>query len=142
MIGRTRQTGFSLLEAIVALTLLAMSGAALFSWIDSSARNLQRASQATERALLRINAVELVSNINPAERPEGKIESGPFTFRWRTREIDPLQDARAYPRGMSLYQVGLFETTVEVSDQRRRRPLDSVTLRQIGWKKVRVLDLD
>jgi len=141
MSARTEQGGFSLLEAIVALTLLALSGAALFTWIDSSARNLQRASQATERALVRINALELVANVNPADRPEGKVEAGPFTFRWAARALEPMQDARAYPRGMSLYQVGLFETTVQVSD-RRRGLVEEVTLRQIGWKKVRELDVD
>jgi len=141
MSPRSVQSGFSLLEAIVALTLLALSGAALFSWIDSNARNLQRAALATERAQARIDAVELLTNINPAEQPEGTVDTGPLVFRWTTRVVKPMQDSRAYPRGISLYQVGLFETTVNITDTRSDET-DEVAFRQIGWKKVRELELD
>ncbi len=136
---RTRQRGFSLIEAVVAMTLIATLGATLFSWVASSVAALGRVEQAAAQDAARLNVLAFMQTVNPMQRPQGSADFGDLRIEWRARAVQPPQDQRGYPRGLGLYQVGLYETRIVATRPGEPAPWLDMTLQQTGWRKVRDL---
>jgi general secretion pathway protein I len=130
--------GFSLLEAMVAMVLLATAGMALFSWINASVISLRRVEDANARSEAKVNAIEFMQTVNPMLRPEGQMDLGDYRIAWKTSAITNVMDGSAYPRGQSLYELALYQTVV-----RAYRGTDELwfdfQMKQVGHKKVRAL---
>lgn len=136
---RSRQRGFSLIEAVVAMTLIATLGATLFSWVASSISALGRVEQAAAQDAARLNVLAYMQTVNPMQRPQGSADFGDLRIEWRARAVQPPQDQRGYPRGLGLYQVGLYETRIVATRPGEPGPWLDMTLQQTGWRKVRDL---
>ena len=133
-----KQHGFTLIEAIVALVLIATTGMALFSWINSNIITLNSVREINAENAATLNAVEYMHNINPMTSPEGQTNLGSYRLSWKAETTTEPRDGAGYPFGISLYQLGLYQTkiTVQKSDGRF---WFAFTLQQIGYKKVREL---
>lgn len=131
----SRQAGFTLLEAIVAMVLVASVGLALFAWINGSIASLARVHDANARSEATINVLEYMHRVNPMLAPEGKASLGGYSITWRARPIVPVVDGASFPVGVSLFQLCLYNTDVAVlsGDQ----PWFQLQLRQVGYRKVR-----
>jgi general secretion pathway protein I len=129
MKNSTNQQGFSLLEAIVALILIATTGMALFSWINTNLITLHHVQQTQQRHEAIRNALAFIDTINPLEKPQGEESVGLYIFRWEADAVRLPKD------GKGLYQLGLYDTEVEVFSDKEL--LARFTLRQVGFKQVR-----
>ena len=132
--GRT-QAGFTLLEAVVALTLIAAAVLPLYAFFSRSLDGLYRAAEANRESQASLTAIAFLSGLNPMERPTGEDALGPLNLRWRSREVVPATDAIGYPRGLGLYQVALYEVTGEILQEGRVR--STVTIRLVGYRRAR-----
>lgn len=135
---QTRQAGFTLLEAIVALVLISSAGLALFSWINGDIMALTRIHDANARAEATVNILEYMDRINPMFTPEGDIPLGAYSIRWRSQPITNVIDGANYPQGVSLYQMALYSTAISVRTGGGQDWFD-LNLQQVGYKKVRTL---
>lgn len=135
--GRSSEHGFSLLEAIVALVVLASAGMALFSWLNSSTAALRRVEDANARSAATVNAVEFMQSVNPMLRPEGRMDLGEYSIRWQATPLANVIDGSAYPRGLSHYQLALYDTLVKASRGPRDEYWFEFKLKLVGYKKVR-----
>jgi len=134
--AHSRQEGFTLLEAIVALVLISTTGMALYSWLNSSLISLQRVESAELRAWAVSNTLQRMRLVNPAEKPEGVARVGSdLQVSWQSTPRQPLQDGVSFPDGIGLYQVGLYDTDVRI--ERAGRLIGRFQLQQFGYKKVR-----
>ncbi len=109
----SRERGFGLLEAIVALVILASSGLALFAWIGQNLADVRRTEDVQARAALQLTALAMVSNINPFVQPKGERRVGAVVVRWTSELVEPprysLPFAGAHaPR----WEVGLYRLDV------------------------------
>lgn len=138
---RTAQRGFSLLEAVVAMVLISGAGYALFGWINSNIMALNRIHETNTRSAATQNILEYMDSINPMLKPEGNAVLGNYKIRWTAKPITLIQDGSAYPMGISLFQLALYDTVVEV-ETGEKIPWFDFHLRQVGYKKVRVLSLE
>lgn len=138
MSGANRQAGFTLLEAIVAMVLVATIGMALFSWINTNVISLNRIQSANAQVEATANILEYMNTVNPMLVPEGKADLGTYRLHWKTEALTAIQDGANYPQGISLYQLALYRTTVNV-EQSGGQPWFELSLRQVGYKKVREL---
>ena len=133
---RTLQTGFTLLEAIVALVLISSAGLALFSWINGNVMALSRIHDVNVRSEATANILEYMDRVNPMLTPEGEAPLGAYSIKWRSQATTNITEGVGYPRGQSLYQMALYSTTVSV-----RSPGDQawfeLKLQQVGYKRVR-----
>lgn len=131
-----KQLGFTLIEAIVALVLIGTTGMALFSWINSNIITLTRVQEINAENAAVLNAVEYMHNINPMTSPEGQTNLGPYRLSWKAEAATEPRDGASYPFGISLYQLGMYQTkiTVQKSDGQY---WFAFTLQQVGYKKVR-----
>ena len=70
------QSGFSLLEAIVAMVVMATALLALYAWLSSSTLGLTRAQAQTRALADSRSALALVETINPMLEPSGQRRRG------------------------------------------------------------------
>jgi len=105
--------GFGLLEAIVALTLLAGTGMVLFAWIHQSQDSLQRLRRTEQRARLQIEAVELLQAVNPAEKERGQLDQAGLHLQWTAELVEaPRGNASFAPPNVGPWLLGLYRVKV------------------------------
>ena len=132
-----RSRGFSLLEALVALVILASAGWALFDWVNASIVALGRVEQANARSAASANTLEFMQSINPMLRPEGEMDLGDYRIAWRASAIASPIDGSDYPRGRSAFQLALYDTVVRAYRRSEEEPWFELRLKQVGYKRVR-----
>lgn len=85
-----RARGFSLIEALIALIIAAISLAAVLELQRQLADGQARYQRALELAQLQRDAIVLTEDVNPAERPDGVARlSGGRSLRWRAEPRGP-----------------------------------------------------
>lgn len=135
-----KQLGFTLIEATVALVLIATAGMALFSWINSNIIALNRVQEINAENAATLNALEYMHNINPMTSPEGQANLGSCRLFWKAEAATELRGGAGYPYGSSLYQLGTYQTRITVQKPDGQFWF-AFTLQQAGYKKVRELSL-
>lgn len=133
--GTRTDRGFALLEAIVALTILASVGMALFAAISQTVQMVGRAEHAREADSALLNAAAWLETVNPAQRPEGVEQLGDIELRWRAEPIEPLRDGSTGTSWPGLYQVGLYRVHVEL--RRDGQFMAETEIRRVGYRQVR-----
>lgn len=131
-----KQLGFTLIEAIVALVLIATTGMALFGWINSNIITLNRVQEINAENAATVNAVEYMHNINPMILPEGQADLGSCRLSWKTEAATDPRDGASYSVGISLYQLGMYQTKITVQKPDGQFWF-AFALQQVGYKKVR-----
>ena len=127
-----------MIEAIVAMVLIATTGMALFSWINSNLITLNRVQEANAESAATTNVVDYLNTVNPMLTPEGEAQLGDYQMRWKANASTDPRDGAGYPYGTSLYQLALYQTQVQVQ-KADGQPWFDFTLQQVGYKQVRIL---
>jgi len=120
----------------MAMVLISGAGSALFAWINSELSALARVQHSNARAEAMVNAVEFMHTVNPMLAPEGRVPIAAYSLAWKAKAVSEVRDGVSYPRGMSLYQLALYDNYVTVQQTDGTRWFD-FTLRQVGYKRVR-----
>ncbi len=122
------------------MVLIATSGMALFSWINSNIITLNRIQEINAVNAATANALEYVNTINPMSTPQGKTELGAYQLDWNATASTETRDGADYPYSISLFQLNLYQTKVTL-----KKPGGQVwftfEVQQVGYKRVRELDL-
>ena len=133
--GRRHASGFTLLEAIVALVAFSMGAFALYGWLSTNMITLERIRDRQQVEAAMHSALDIVRRTNPMETPTGQREVGDLLVSWTSVPLESLRpnaDQSGYP---GFYTVGLYDATIRVL--RDGRELHVFHVRQIGWKQVR-----
>lgn len=133
---RPRTTGgFSLLEAIIALTVMATSLMALYAWLSSSALAIARVQANADRLADQRTALAIIETINPMAEPEGQRQLESLQVRWRARPLTEQLVGVSNAGGPSAFDLRLYEMTVEVS--RENGDASEFSVRRAGWLLAR-----
>ncbi len=135
---RLRQRGFTLIEAIVAMVLIATTGMALFAWVNSNIITLSRVQEANAVGAATANVLDYMDTVNPMVTPSGEAVLGDYKLTWQSTAITEPRDGAGYPFGVSNFQLALFDTRVAVQ-RLDRQPWFDFTLAQVGYQKIRTL---
>lgn len=133
---RAEQRGFTLLEAIVALAILAAAGLALFAAMSQSLQMVRRAQDAREADAALRNAIAWTTRLDPMETPDGEHAlGGGWRMHWEATLVEPLRDGATGYLQPGLYQLGLYDLRLELwRDGALRR---EAVLRRAGYRQVR-----
>jgi general secretion pathway protein I len=133
------QKGFTLLEAIVALVILASAGMALLDWINTNLLTLQHVQHAKQRNDATHNALAFMDTINPLKKLQGEETIGIYKISWDATAVKLPKEGISTAGDMSLFKVGLYDTQIEVHSEKDEL-LTRFTLRQVGFEQVRKFD--
>lgn len=129
------QNGFSLLEALAAIALLATSGMALFSWFSVVYDGLIRLEEVQEKHALMDDLYEYFSTLNVPGETMQEMQINGFEVSWQSRLTEPAQTGRSYSGGLSNFELGLYD--VEIIVRKDDLLVGSYEARLTGYKKVR-----
>ncbi|MBL8511645.1 MAG: prepilin-type N-terminal cleavage/methylation domain-containing protein [Betaproteobacteria bacterium] len=129
-----KHAGFSLLEAIVSLVLVATAGMALFSWINVSFISLSGVQAANARAAAETNALHYLRTINPMARPSGSVRLGALSLEWQAKPLTAPQSNVGGGEGPGPFRVALYQTEVTLEEQ-PLVPRYRFTLYQMGYER-------
>ncbi|WP_374386159.1 prepilin-type N-terminal cleavage/methylation domain-containing protein [Brevundimonas sp.] len=133
---RRPREGFSLIEALVALSIAAMTLTAIFELQQQMIRGQRRAADAMEQVAAQENALALTRDLNPIEEPQGAIQLPEGdTIRWSSEPKTEMRTNAGFPTGDGMFQVQLFTVTVEIERRNGRSPAPLVFDR-MGWRRM------
>lgn len=130
----TRNQGFSLLEALVALVVITGIGTAVYGWINTNLIAIERSRNAIDRSEAVAAALTVMEDINPMASPQGEAEYAGYRIRWNSTPIEEPRQGRSRTGGNSLYRVGLYRVELRVG----RPDAASVdfVVRQTGHRQI------
>ena len=135
---RSGREGFSLIEAIVALTIAAIMLMAIFDLQQQMARGQERAQRAIAQSALQENALALTRAVNPMERPAGTIAlPGGETVRWTSVPKGRAVTNAGFPVGQGAFEVQLYTMTVSIQPTAGPPPAP-LTFDRMGWRRMGV----
>ena len=140
MHARHAQQGFSLLEAIVALTIMATCLLALYGWLSSSTLSMNRVRDNAFALQDARAARAILETINPMNEPDGHRELPPLTIRWKATPISNLRMGMSATGTATQFDFRLYDLDVEVL--RNQRVVRDFKLRKTGWVVARPIPLD
>lgn len=125
------ESGFGLLEALVAIALLAGTMVAIFTLVAGILDSAHRVGRSNQEVQLTLNAIETMMAVNPMVQEIGKLDVGPYTVGWTSTAVVPPLDL-----GGSLYRIALYDCDVRVIDPAGSE-LTQFKLRRVGYRRVR-----
>ncbi len=135
-----RNKGFSLLEAIVAMAIVASFGMAIFAWINSNLNTLNKIQSKSEHDQVVRSVVEYMQGIDIMEQPDGNENIAQYSVFWKATLIEPVIDGTNGVGGKSDFELGLYLTDVSVTYNQKL--VASFSVRLVGYKKVRSFIMD
>ncbi len=127
--------GFTLLETVVALTIFAAAGAALYGLFNANLIALTRAQDISEQTPVVRYAMERLAGINPWEQTAGQFEMEDFEITWTARLLEPVRQGQTGAGLRGYFDLGLYEAEFEIT--RSGRSLGTWRLRLVGYRKAR-----
>ena len=131
-----RARGFSLIEALIALIIAAISLAAVLELQRQLADGQARYQRALELAQLQRDAIVLTEDVNPAERPDGVARlSGGRSLRWRAEPRGPEALNTGSAASGRRFEMRLYRVTVSILGA-DGAPLGQVAFDRVGWRRL------
>lgn len=124
---KTGQSGFTLLEVIVAMVLIASVGMGLYAWINSCLIGLGRVQEHELRREAAWDALAFMENVNPMDKPSGEAKLGPYQIQWEAALVEPVKESRGH-------SFGLYDTRVRI--EMDGREIGAFGLRQVGHRRT------
>jgi len=129
--------GFSLLEAVVALAILAGVGVAIFDWVNASWITLTRVRGVSQEEASIRAAMGFLEGINPTAQPKGDVAVGPYRIRWEAVAVEPSRPALTLAKVPGNHEVTLYSVDAEVSLSAGTAAPVHFRFRQAGFRQVR-----
>jgi general secretion pathway protein I len=131
-----RETGFSLIEALVALAIAAMALAAVFALQRQLAEGEQRHTRTLALVALQQNALALTRDLNPTAEPVGALRlAGGQTVRWTSQPLTPPRTDTGLPAGEGAFELRLYRVRVDITDTAGKR-LGGLDFDRVGWRRL------
>lgn len=130
-----RQRGFTLLEAIVALTILSAALLGAYSWVSGNIQSLVKVrALALEEAAIK-QALGVMESQDLATQPRGSYALRDFQVDWDAVPVEPVHPGRSTVGGIGLYDFTLYQVDLQVFA--REQLIAVPSLRMTQFQRVR-----
>lgn len=131
-----RQSGFSLVEVLVAVAVAALAFLVLADLQNQMTRGHRAFDRAEQRAVLNQAALNLISSLNPMEACEGsEALDAHTTMSWSCTELEPPRRATGFPVGDGAFEVALYEVNVSLRDESDRE-ISRLVVERVGFRRL------
>jgi general secretion pathway protein I len=131
---RRAQAGFTLLEALVAIVLVAGVGMALFGWVSNNLQNLGQVFQAEDLLNVEQAAMEYVLAINPLQNPSGTLDLGQYQAQWQAIPVEEPRRGTSGVGSWGSFRIGLYEMRITIN--RGQEAVSQFSFRQVGYERL------
>ncbi len=132
------ERGFSLLEAIVALTIFSSASVALYSWYGTIMIGLVRAEERLELTEFSRNVDAYLTTLNLQSESTGVYSANGYSAHWQAALLEPKQEGRNLGGQLGYYRLGLYELKIVIVEDSAGKELDTLVTRVAGYEGVRV----
>ena len=129
-----KQAGFTLLEAIVALVIMAAVIVPLLSFIGQMARSLHIAAESNERSFAEQAAVALLDPVNPMVEPQGELAlDNDVSVSWTSEVLVPPNSDMLMGGGLPGFKWGFYRVLVTLTRSDREGDWFTFEMRKVGY---------
>ncbi len=136
-----KSTGFTLLEAIVALVLFSSTAMVLLDWLNTNLITLKRIQEQHYRREATRTALTFMENINPTAQPKGTATLDTYHIEWQAELLKEPRPGRNTVGNFSVFEISLYDNHITVKTPEHNL-LAQFTLRQTGFKIIHQLNDD
>lgn len=112
---KSRKNGFTLLEAIVALTIIGVTLIPIMSFLGQASRQLESAAESNQRAIAQQTILAYVESLNPLINRTGEAAvSKNLAMRWTSIALVEPGTASAFGGRLASYQLGFYRVDIDV----------------------------
>lgn len=133
---RRAAPGFTLLEAIVSLVVLAVAGGALYGLFGTNLLSLGRSGEIAVQDPVVRHALARLAAVDPWRESQGAFAHDGFEVAWQARLAAPVRQGQG-PDGAGDYDLGLYDVEFAISKEGRR--LGVWRTRLVGYHNARGL---
>jgi general secretion pathway protein I len=126
--------GFTLIEAIVAITIIGITILPIMALLGQSLNQLTRTGDANARAAATESALAIIDPINPLITPTGETQLGATELTWQSQILVEPNEAVQIRAGLAGYHVGFYKVTVSLSKD--GDPWFSFDTRKVGYQRI------
>ena len=131
---RSTEYGFTLIESIVAMTIIGIAAFPIILLISQSLDQLTRAADANARAAAIGSALSIIDPVNPTADPVGEIDMGSISFTWKSEVIVPENEGVQIGTGLVGYFVSFYN--VQIDFVKEEKPWFSFSTRKVGYQRI------
>lgn len=126
--------GFTLIEAIIAITIIGIAALPIMALLSQSMDQLLRASEAHARAAATESALAFIDPVNPLLTPEGQSELGEVSVSWESEILVEPNETTQIRSGLAGYSVGFYKVVVTLN--RNDEYWFSFETRKAGFERI------
>jgi len=127
-------SGFSFIEALVALVILGMAAIPILTLLGQSVDQLDRIADTTSKAEVTLSAIAVMDSINPMNQPTGELDMGDYVLSWNAEAVVPPNDNVEIGVGLAGYSVGFY--VVEISIWKEQELWFAFDIRKAGYRRI------
>lgn len=128
--------GVSLLEMLVALTILATSAAVLFDWLYQVNLRLRHLNAQQAQAMAQMRAVGFLDTVNPAATPAGRQVFSDFAMEWQAQPTTPMRPTLDANDGQLRMELAIFAVHVKLRQPDSQQVWVEFDTRLPGWSSL------
>jgi len=132
-IFKKKSSGFTLIEAIVAMAILGAAMLPIMALLSQSINQINKIAESNAQSAAKNSALAVIDSVNPMNTPTGEINMGDFNLVWSSEPIVPPNKNIKIGTGLAGYSVAFYIVKVELF--KKNEPWFYFTARKLGHKR-------
>lgn len=133
---RRVMSGFTLIEAIVAVAILGITMLPIMALLGQSITQLTIAGEANARAAATETALAVIDPVNPLLTPSGETQIGDTLLVWDSEILVNPNETPQIRAGLAGYRIGFYKVTISLSKD--DTPWFSFDTRKVGYQRFSI----